>query len=254
MIAESELRKSARAKLRDAEVLLRRGRYDGAAYVCGYAMEMVLKARICRTLKWAGYPDTRKEFESLTSFKTHDLDILLKLSGSGIGDRITARFPLEWRTMALSACWDNRAGPRVGYGRGDQNIVEVHMKELLKKFAEIEKEIAAEKGGLLLFGLFQRKPALYDRWEVFVSAPWLVDEGMKTLKYFFDKFETKLSAEEMKMIKTVRVLNPAEPLVKEIAEEAEWRNGTARVSDYDFNGMTIRRGHIITAKQVRQAA
>lgn len=51
MIARSDLTSTARAHLADARLLARNGRYDGAVYVCGYAVEIALKARICRTLK-----------------------------------------------------------------------------------------------------------------------------------------------------------------------------------------------------------
>ncbi|MCB0065385.1 MAG: HEPN domain-containing protein [Caldilineaceae bacterium] len=71
-----------KARLEDAEVLLAANRYDGAMYLCGYAVELALKARICRTLKWAGYPSTRKEFEGYQSLRTHDLKVLLHLSGN----------------------------------------------------------------------------------------------------------------------------------------------------------------------------
>ena len=50
MISRTELRRIARARLRDAEVLFGAGRYDGAIYVCGYAIELTLKARICRVM------------------------------------------------------------------------------------------------------------------------------------------------------------------------------------------------------------
>lgn len=81
MLAIKSIRDIAKARLRDAEVLYKANRHDGAVYLCGYAIELALKARICRTLKWTAYPDTRKEFEGLTSFKIHDLDILLRLTG-----------------------------------------------------------------------------------------------------------------------------------------------------------------------------
>ena len=57
------------------------GRFDGAIYRCGYVVEIVLKLRICKTLKWEGFPDSRKESEKYASFKTHDFDTLLYLSG-----------------------------------------------------------------------------------------------------------------------------------------------------------------------------
>lgn len=62
-------------------MLLDNGRFDGAGYICGYAVELALKARICDTMSWSGYPGTKREFENYQSFKTHNLDVLLRLSG-----------------------------------------------------------------------------------------------------------------------------------------------------------------------------
>src|SRR5438093_6274932 len=81
MIYKNELRRIARARLKDAQTLLKAKRYDGVAYLCGYAVELAIKARICRTLKWQGFPETRKEFEQFASFRTHNLDTLLSLTG-----------------------------------------------------------------------------------------------------------------------------------------------------------------------------
>jgi predicted dehydrogenase len=49
--------------------------------LCGYAVDLALKARSCTVLHWQGFPSTRKEFEGLSSFKVHDFDILLHLTG-----------------------------------------------------------------------------------------------------------------------------------------------------------------------------
>jgi len=75
------MQRIARARLQDARALLRNRRYDGAIYLCGYAIELCLKARICRVLDWDGFPSTGKEFEGLQSFRTHNLETLLRLSG-----------------------------------------------------------------------------------------------------------------------------------------------------------------------------
>lgn len=94
MIPTADLRSVARARLRDAQVLVRAKRFDGAFYLCGYSVELALKARICRTLKWTGFPQTSNEFAGLGSVKTHDLEILLRFSG--IADRITKNYLSEW--------------------------------------------------------------------------------------------------------------------------------------------------------------
>jgi HEPN domain-containing protein len=98
MLTRKELQKIARARLKDAQILFQNRRYDGAAYLCGYAIELWLKARICRTLGWEGFPSTNREFQSLLSFKTHDLDILLKLSG--VEKKIKTRFLAEWSVIS----------------------------------------------------------------------------------------------------------------------------------------------------------
>jgi hypothetical protein len=81
MIHVDELDSIARARLDDARALLAAGRFDGATYLCGYAIELALKARSCRTLNWSGFPSTGGEFQAYRSFQTHELDVLLHLSG-----------------------------------------------------------------------------------------------------------------------------------------------------------------------------
>lgn len=98
MLSAIALRQIARARLADAQALLRARRYDGAAYLAGYVVELALKARICRTLKWPGFPEKRSEFEGLQSFKTHDLDILLRLSGREQYIKVSL-FP-EWTVVS----------------------------------------------------------------------------------------------------------------------------------------------------------
>lgn len=94
MISIANLKSIARARLRDSRVLLKGKRLDGAVYFCGYAVEIALKARICRTLKWSEFPETAAEFKGLQSIKTHDLEILLKLSG--VEGRIKTKHIAEW--------------------------------------------------------------------------------------------------------------------------------------------------------------
>src|SRR5712691_4990797 len=104
MIDVSELRKIAEERLKDAEALLAAGRYDGAIYLGGYVVELGLKNSICRILKWKGFPQTRSEFQNYQSFKTHDLDVLLSLSGAE--DKIKTGFLAEWSAVAT---WDPEA-------------------------------------------------------------------------------------------------------------------------------------------------
>jgi len=78
-----DLAATARARLKDATALLAQGQYDGAAYICGYAVEIAIKARIVKTLKWPGFPSDNKEFSGLQSFRSHDLELLLHMRMRG---------------------------------------------------------------------------------------------------------------------------------------------------------------------------
>jgi hypothetical protein len=108
MISIADLRAIAEARMEDAKVLAANGRTDGAAYLCGYAVELALKARICSTLNWNGFPETRGEFENFSNFKTHKLDVLLALSGHE--QRIKAGYFDDWSAIAK---WDPEVRYRV---------------------------------------------------------------------------------------------------------------------------------------------
>lgn len=76
---------------------------------CGYAIEIALKARICRHFRWPEFPHTRKEFENYAFLKSHGLDVLLTLSGQE--KRIKGQFAADWSIVAK---WDPQARYRSG--------------------------------------------------------------------------------------------------------------------------------------------
>jgi HEPN domain-containing protein len=116
MIPRLELRRLAYARLADPRALYLAGRYDAALYLCGYAVELALKARICRTLRWEGYPESRTEFANYGSFRIHDLPVLLELSGRK--EQITLRHPEAWQKVQQ---WDpGRRYRPVGTATPDQ--------------------------------------------------------------------------------------------------------------------------------------
>ena len=91
MIAVSNLRSTAREYLWAAKLLRTRRSYDVAAYLCGYAVEIALKARICQTLNWTtGFPENNAEFKLKSNLKTHDLEALLEFTG--LQDKVKLRY------------------------------------------------------------------------------------------------------------------------------------------------------------------
>lgn len=99
-------------------MLLGANRADGAGYVCGYAVELALKARICETLNWPGFPENRREFENFASFRTHKLDVLLTLSGQE--RRIKSDYFSEWSAVVS---WDPETRYRLVGGADALQVV-----------------------------------------------------------------------------------------------------------------------------------
>ena len=95
MIAIADLHRTAREYLRAAKLLRTRSSYDAAVYLCGYAVEIALKARICRTLKWTdGFPETERERPTGNILKIHKMESLLEYTA--IQDKIKPAYLREW--------------------------------------------------------------------------------------------------------------------------------------------------------------
>jgi hypothetical protein len=75
----TDLQQLADVRVSDAEVLLASGRYAGAYYLVGYAVECALKSCISKQIREFDFPEKKLITESYS----HDLTKLLRLSGVG---------------------------------------------------------------------------------------------------------------------------------------------------------------------------
>jgi len=121
----ADLRALARERLKDARVLLAQRRYDGATYFCGFAVELAIKSCICKRFEWPHYKHTRP----YQSFETHDLPLLIELSGAW--PKVQKKSLAEWSTVRTWTGSD-RYRP-VGYATAKQaQDMIVATKTLLK--------------------------------------------------------------------------------------------------------------------------
>lgn len=73
-----DFQRLAELRVKEAEVLLGQGYFDGAYYLLGYAVECAFKACIARQTKQYDFPPERKAIEAIYQ---HDPIKLLKASG-----------------------------------------------------------------------------------------------------------------------------------------------------------------------------
>jgi HEPN domain-containing protein len=113
MATREELKELAQLRLREAEALFAAGLYDGCVYLCGYVVELALKARICAVLGITEYPEKRQHFRS------HDFDELRLLAG--LEQEITAANPVLLKNWSVATEWkpEWRYQPAGTYGRAE---------------------------------------------------------------------------------------------------------------------------------------
>ncbi|MDE3055600.1 MAG: HEPN domain-containing protein [Verrucomicrobiota bacterium] len=111
----SELFALAQERLEDARALFEKNRFEGAFYLCGYAVEMGLKYKTCKTLDWDEYYSEGQEYRS---FKTHKFDELLRFSG--MEKQKNSLFMAEWLVITK---WD----PEIRYSSKKQSPEDVKL-------------------------------------------------------------------------------------------------------------------------------
>lgn len=101
MVTRQQLQALAHMKLQEAEALFAAGFYDGCAYLCGYVVELALKARICATLGLNEYPDKGSRLKD--AFRTHDFEDLKLLAG--MEPELSANRPALLNNWSIATKW-----------------------------------------------------------------------------------------------------------------------------------------------------
>lgn len=124
----ADLQALAQARVADAKTLLDTGRYQGAYYLVGYAVECALKASVAKQIKEHDFPDRKLINDSYT----HDLGQLLAISG--LKPQLEARaaadkvFEVNWTTVKD---WNESS-------RYDSTINDVKARDLFTAVADDE--------------------------------------------------------------------------------------------------------------------
>ena len=148
MIPNQILKYLITSRIKDAATLLNNQRYPAAMYMAGYAVEIALKSRICRSLQFnQGFPGSKQELNAyltginrvipqpltinLGDIRNHDLHKLLFYSGEET--TIKNNFFREW---VIVAQWT----PEDRYKK--IRIIKYNAETFLKSTRKIIKEIS----------------------------------------------------------------------------------------------------------------
>jgi hypothetical protein len=116
-----------------------------------------------------------------------------------------------------------------------------------KKFCEIEKEVASEKGNFNLFALVQREDASFGQWDIVIAAPWIGEEEMASMRIIANKMSAKLTQPEYRIISRIVVLSPTDSFVKKMNKRFDVKHGMLQAASMTINGIPITEAFIITS-------
>lgn len=119
MTNPQEIRNLAAQRLKEAQILYKNEMYDGAFYLAGYSVELMLKAKICERLGIPNlFDETNKDVNSIKGIgdirkplKTHNLFTLLVFSGLKVKfdiDKATNKDLAKANSLLFNA-WDENA-------------------------------------------------------------------------------------------------------------------------------------------------
>ncbi len=221
-LTPNQLEKLSRERLTDAEALFAAKRFEGAFYVCGYAIELGLKYRICKILDWDEYPVGGKGSEKHKSFKTHKFDDLLHYSGI---EKQKNAFIADWSVVMK---WDSeiRYSSETQTPEGVKLMTEqVTMKEITEKIKDIIKDLESTHNPLLICALFLREDDL-EKWDIIISASWLNPTEMESYRNISKKLQESLSDAELVQFSRIVLLNAEDPVVSYLQNLETISNGS----------------------------
>ena len=125
----------------------------------------------------------------------------------------------------------------------------MNAQELPLKLAELESNVAAEKGSFALFALFLRED-VPDRWDLIVAAPWAIADQKTALDYLVEKIKSDLGPEELTLLSRIVFVDPSDTAVQSLNRAITIEHGRVEIRDTSFFGLPVKHAYIITSKRL----
>jgi len=123
------------------------------------------------------------------------------------------------------------------------------MNKFIKKFFEVERAVAHEKGAIALLILLEWEE-FSGRWKMVISAKWLPENTREILQLVMKKMEGILTAKEYSLIAKIILLRPYESFVQAFEQLLEEHPQQRELIDVEVNGFAIKRAYVITPQIV----
>jgi len=122
------------------------------------------------------------------------------------------------------------------------------MKEIIEKFIKIEKELSEEKGEFNLFALFLREESA-NKWDLLVSADWILEDKSKSLKVIAGKVQEHLEKKELVNLSRIVLIEENNPALESFHKAINVEHGSSEIQDSNFFGLQIKHAFVITSRK-----
>ena len=122
------------------------------------------------------------------------------------------------------------------------------VREIIDRFAELESQIAGEKGGFTLFALFMLEDAP-DCWDLIVAAPWAGGDEQSAVDYLIGQIKSRLGEESLTNLARIVVIDPENAAVQALNRAIQIEHGRVEERDRTFFGLPVKRAYFITSKR-----
>src|SRR6266852_7070337 len=120
------------------------------------------------------------------------------------------------------------------------------MNAFFEKIKSIGREIEAEVGGVVLFGVF--KPADAPQlWDVIVSADWVAEDNGPAIYYVGRRLQERLDEAELVAISRIEALPPSTAFVRSVLDAVHVTGEGAKVEYRAFHGILMAEAYIAIA-------
>lgn len=125
--------------------------------------------------------------------------------------------------------------------------------EMIDKFREIESSLSQEKGDFNLFALFLREDSA-NKWDLLVSADWVVGNKSDSLKIIAKKIQEHLDKKDLVNLSRIVLIEDDNPALDAFNRAISVEHGSAEIKESNFFGLQIKHAFIITSRRNKAEA
>jgi hypothetical protein len=120
------------------------------------------------------------------------------------------------------------------------------MKNFIEKMQQIELQISSERGPFELFALFRPDTTLR-LWDVLVSATWMGQSELDSMRIITKKMNNVFSAQEIVQFSGIVIIPPSYEGLREFQSEIKVEHGIKEFRNVTFFDVPILHAYVITS-------